>query len=177
MNIRKASCFIVILALAFMIQGPIALAADPFELTIQLFYEHGEDKNIYYESINPVIEIGGGPVRPFKVVLKNTSSSPQPLNIDLAQKGLGLLTFEITDESGNKNVVSKKPDPILSKSESYIYVAPGKTKEFEIILTEREWNNAFKLIKQGSSKVRARASYKNGSKMIYSDYYTLVLKT
>jgi hypothetical protein len=52
---------------------------------------------------------------------------------------------------------------------------PGMTKEYEIVMTEGEWNNAYKLRKQGATKFKARVAYKNGFTTIYSDYYTLIL--
>lgn len=88
---------------------------------------------------------------------------------------MGLITFEITDNKGNNNVVTKKVD-VKSSKESYVYLAPGKSKEFEILLSSSEWNNAFQLMDQGATQARARASYKNGSTVIYSDYYTILLE-
>jgi hypothetical protein len=98
------------------------------------------------------------------------------LNIDQATKGYGLISFEVTDEHGNNNVVTKKIAVDQTTSEGYKYIGPGKTKEFEIRLTEGEWENAFKLVKLGAAKLRARACYKNASTVIYSRYYTILLE-
>jgi hypothetical protein len=113
------------------------------------------------------------PVRPIKVILKNIISSSQKFSTDLASQGLELITFEMTDECGNSNGVTKKIDAQVSRAQRYSYIGPSQMKEFEIVLTEGEWNNAYKLAKQGATKVRARVSYKNSSSIIYSDYDTI----
>jgi hypothetical protein len=172
---RKIVCIVVLfLALAGMLPAP-AHAEDAFRITIQVFYERGDDRNIYYEPAGNFIRVRPGPARPFKVVLRNITSNTQVLRVDEASRGLNLITFEITDENGNNNIVTKKIDLSKSRSEGYNNIAPGKTKEFEIILTEKEWDNSFKMLKQGVSKVKVRASYRNGSTIIYSDYYTVIL--
>lgn len=153
-----------------------AYADEPFELTIQILSDSNYWNSTYYTPQKNIIRIrADGPTKTFRVVLKNISSSNQRLNYDTATLGLGMLSFEMSDESGNENIVTKKVDPIQSKSQTYSYIAPGATKEWQISLTAREWDNAYKLIQRGATKVRARASYKNGSSIIHSDYYTLLL--
>ncbi len=176
--------FLLGFLLVYLAASP-AFADEPFELTIQVFGEVGYGYNVYYPPPGNIIKVrGGGHSMPFKVILKNTSSSTQSLNIGGGfggssyggKSGIGLITFEVTDENGNENVVTKKIDVDQSRGESYIYLGPGKAKEFEILLTPTEWNNAFKLMNKGASRLRARASYKSGSTVIYSDYYTILLE-
>jgi hypothetical protein len=165
-----------ILVLMGLFQAP-AYAGDPFEIAMQIFQDTGYYNSIYYAPPNNIIKVrNDGPVRPLKVVLKNVTSSTQHLNTDLSSQGFDLITFEMTDERGNNNVVTKKIDLSRSGAQGYDYIGPGKTKEFEILLTEREWNNAFKLTKQGATQLRARVSYRNGSNVIYSDYYTILFQ-
>jgi len=168
--------WIMIIIVISILQTPV-YADNAFELTIQVFYDEGYDQNVYYAPRNNTIKIKGhGYAKPFKVVLKNVTSSTQPLNFDESSGGIDMITFEITDESGNTNVVTKKIDAEASRYQGYTYINPGQAKEFEILLTEREWDNAYKLVKQGAAKLKARASYKNGSNIIYSDYYTIILE-
>jgi hypothetical protein len=173
---------VTILVLMGISQAP-AYADNAFEVKILVFKEVGYYEGLYYAPANNIIKVrNDGPIRPLKVALKNISSKTQRLNIsrrltaDETSQGLDAISFEMTDERGNKNIITKKVDTIQSSSSGYNYINPGETKEFEIIMSEREWNNAFKLAKQGATKVRARASYKNGSDVIYSDYYTILLE-
>lgn len=166
----------VVFALSAMFMSCHAAAESPFRLSIETFYERSDDRNIYSAPYNNVIKVrGAGYARPFMVILKNVSDRTQQLMVDEATQGFGLITFEITDENGNNNVVTKKISATLSRSEGYRNLGPGKKKEFEVFLNEREWNNAFKLLRSGAVKLLARAAYKNRSETIYSDYYTLVL--
>ncbi|MBP7056428.1 MAG: hypothetical protein KBB52_06225 [Candidatus Omnitrophica bacterium] len=176
---------LVIALFSFLFFQSYLYADGPFELTIQVFGQVGYENVVYYNPPGNIIKIRRGmPVIPFKVVLKNVSSSSQSLNIGSgsggssygAKSGISLVTFETTDENGNTNVVTKKVEASQSRGESYIYLAPGKTKEFEIMLSPNEWNNAFKLAEQGASRIKARASYKSGSTTIYSDYYTVIIE-
>lgn len=163
-----------VLVLLSLLQAP-AYAADAFEISLMFFYDKGYYDGVYYAPKNNIIKVReDGPPRPLKVVLKNISSSSQRLNTDMASGGLDLITFEMTDERGNNNIVTKKVDPIQTRAQGYEYIGPGKTKEFEIMVTEREWNNAYKLAKDGVTKVRARVTYKNGSTVISSPYYTIM---
>ena len=165
-----------------LLQTPV-YAGDPFEVKILVFKESGYYNGIYYTPANNTIKVRDeGPIKPLKVALKNITSKTQRLNIsrrlnaDETSLGLDAISFEITDEHGKSNIITKKVDTFQSSSQGYNYINPGETKEFEILLSEREWNNAFKLAKQGATKLRARASYKNGSDVIYSDYYTILLE-
>ncbi|MFH1799239.1 MAG: hypothetical protein ABH891_00130 [Candidatus Omnitrophota bacterium] len=174
--------FFMFLVLMGISQTP-AHADEPFEVKILVFEETGYYDGIYYAPANNIIKIrNNGPIKPLKIALKNITSQTQRLNIsrrlsaDETSQGLDAITFEMTDEHGNKNVITKKVDAIQSSSQGYNYINPGETKEFEIIMSEREWNNAFKLSKQGATKVRGRASYKNGSRVIYSGYYTFLFE-
>ncbi|HPM42440.1 MAG TPA: hypothetical protein PLV52_01245 [Candidatus Omnitrophota bacterium] len=176
--------FIVVLVSLLFFQSYL-YGDGPFELTVQVFGQVGYENVVYYNPPGNVIRVRrGAPVIPFKVVLKNISSSTQSLNIGSgsggssygAKSGITLITFETTDENGNTNVVTKKVELGQSRGESYIYMAPGKTKEFEIMLSPNEWNNAFKLADQGATRIKARVSYKSGSTTIYSDYYTIIIE-
>ncbi|MFH1209148.1 MAG: hypothetical protein V1673_06320 [Candidatus Omnitrophota bacterium] len=165
------------------ISQTFAHAGDAFEVKILVFKESGYYNGIYYAPANNIIKASNdGPIKPLKVALKNITSRTQRLNIsrrlnaDETSLGLDAISFEMTDEHGNQNIITKKVDTIQSSSQGYNYINPGETKEFEIIMSEREWNNAFKLSKQGATKIRARASYKNGSDVIYSGYYTILLE-
>lgn len=152
-----------------------AYAADSFKLTIEFVIGPGGDYYVYREPVGKIIRASSyGYSMPFKIVLKNVTSSTQSLVVGGANKGLGLITFEITDENGNSNVVTKKIDASQSTNHGYNYLAPGKTKEFMIALNEQEWDNVFKLARQGAAKLTARASYKNGPTVIYSGYYTIL---
>jgi len=173
---------LIVLVLMGILQTP-SYAGDAFEVKILLYKESGYYNGIYYEPANNTIKVrDDGPIRPLKVALKNITSKTQRLNVssrlnaDETSIGLDAISFEMTDENGNKNIITKKVDPRQSSSQGYNYVNPGETKEFEVLMSEREWNNAFKLQKQGASKLRARASYRNGSDVIYSDYYTILLE-
>jgi hypothetical protein len=178
-EIRRLQKIVWTAVLVFMslTQAPV-YAGDVFEITIQIFLDKGYDSNVYYPPPGNIIKIRDGHCfKPFKVVLKNITSSTQSLNVDEANQGLGLITFDITDENGNNNVVTKKTEVGgESRYQGYNYINPGKIKEFEIMLTEREWSNAYKLVHQGATKLKARASYKNGSTVIYSDYYTIIFE-
>ena len=171
---------VMILVLVGVSQTP-ARASDAFEVKLLVFKDSGYYNGIYYAPPNNIIKArNNGPIKPLKVAVKNISSKTQRLNIsrrlnaDETSQGLDAISFEMTDEHGNKNIITKKVDTIQSSSQGYNYINPGESKEFEIIMSEREWNNAFKLAKQGATKIRARASYKNGSDVIYSDYYTIL---
>jgi hypothetical protein len=154
--------------------GAEAYAEDPFEITIQAYRYDG---GVYYQLPLKTIKVQGAEYdRRFKVVIKNISSGTQRLDIDTADNGLGQIFFEVTDENENRNVVTKKADLTRSQSRGYVLLGPGNTKEFEIFLSRGEWENAFKLVKDGASRLRARAVYKNGSNTICSDYYTIVLE-
>jgi hypothetical protein len=132
---------------------------------------------VYYSPPANTIKVKGTAyVKPLKVIIKNISSSTQRLDIDTADEGLGQILFEITDEKENRNIVTKKVDLGKSQSRAYRLIGAGNTKEFEIRLNQGEWENAFKLVQEGASRLRARAVYKNGSTSIYSDYYTIVLE-
>jgi hypothetical protein len=163
-------CLVVFMAL----WGAKAYAGDPFEITIQVYSNEG---NVYYSPPANTIKVKGTAyVKPLKVIIKNISSSTERLDIDTADEGLGQILFEITDEKENRNVVTKKADLEKSQSKAYRLIGSGNTKEFEIRLNPNDWENAFKFVKEGSSRLRARAVYKNGSNAIYSDYYTIILE-
>lgn len=179
--LRKNAVLIVILICLAQLA---AYAGDKFELTIQVAEKTviGGDRT-YRSPRNNTIKVNRGDTSiRFKVVLKNISSDSQSLSIGSGwggsdyggASGMGLITFEITDDKGNNNVVTKEMD-VKSSKESYVYLGPGKSKEFEILLAPTEWSNAFKLRDQGATQARARASYKSGSTVIYSDYYTILL--
>lgn len=179
----KNKTFLILIFIYFL--QAVVYADGPFELTIQFTNGASYDYKTYQAPPGNTIKAKRGKcVIQFKVVLKNVSSSSQSLDIGSGwggssyggTSGTGLITFEITDENGNNNVVTKKVDVNQSKKESYVYLGPGKSKEFEIMLTSREWDNAFKLMNTGSTRLRARASYKNRSNIIYSDYYTILLE-
>jgi hypothetical protein len=169
--------------LIFLSQLPV-YAAGEFELKIQVPDDSSFDRSVYYDPPGNVIKIiGSGRGARFRVALKNVSSSPQTLSIEGSYggskyggaSGMSHITFEITDENGNNNVVSKKVGANQSKDESYLYLNPGKTKNFDILLTSSEWDNAFELSDQGAKDLHARAAYKNGPSVIYSDYYDVRL--
>ena len=154
--------------------GAEAYADGPFEIIIQVY---SNDGGVYYSPPGKTIKVKGTAyVKPLKVVIKNISSDTQRLDIDTADEGLGQINFEITDEKENRNVVTKKVDLGKSQSKAYRLIGPGNTKEFEIRLNPDEWENAFKFVKEGASRLRARAVYKNGSNTICSDYYTIILE-
>lgn len=167
-------CAIVLLVFVCILHVA-AYAEDSFKLTIQFLAGPGSDYEIYREPVRNVVRGSSyGYGKPFKIVLKNVTSSTQSLVVGGADKGLGLITFEITDDKGNSNVVTKKIDVSQSRGEGFNYLSPGKAKEFMIALSEQEWNNVFKLARQGPTRLSARATYKNGSTVIYSDYYTIL---
>ncbi len=170
--------------LVFMgISSTPAHADEAFEVKILVYKETGYFNGVYYAPANNTIKVSNdGPIKPLKVALKNITSRTQRLNIsrrlnaDETNLGLDAISFEMTDEHGNQNSITKKVDTVQSSSQGYNYINPGETKEFDVTMSEREWNNAFKLAKQGATRVKARASYKNGSDVIYSDYYTILLE-
>lgn len=170
---KIAAC--IIFCICFL-QAPV-YAGDLFEITIQTFVANGYFDGVYRNPPKNTIRSRGTEyVRPFRVVVKNITSSTQRLDLDIAEMGLGQIIFEVTDEKDNKNVITKKADLSKSKGMSYTYLNPGQTKEFDIQLSRADWDNAHNLVEKGATKLRARAAYKNGSNVIYSDYYTIILE-
>jgi hypothetical protein len=114
-------------------------------------------------------------LHPFKLVIKNVSKDTQQLNIDAKQGSQDYISFELTDENNNSSVVTKKVDTSKSRMPAYIYIGPGKSKEFEIFLSPADWENAGALAAKGARRLHARAVYKSGSKKYCSDYYDFIL--
>jgi hypothetical protein len=181
MPVRKA---VLVLIAMYFLQLP-AYAADKISLTLQVADGASYTDITYHVPYGNIINVSKGQnILSLKVVLKNISSYTQSLSIGPEwggseykdESGVGLITFEVTDENGNNNVITKTADLNATGTTSYIYLGSGQTKEIEILMTSNDWDNAFKLSDKGATKLRARASYKNGSDIIYSDYYTINLK-
>jgi hypothetical protein len=107
----------------------------------------------------------------FVVIVTNTDSSTQEFYEQAASGGYSSISFEITDENGNSNVVRKKRDPGASSMVTSTYLKPQEKREFDIQVDEDTWENAFKLQKQGARKLKVRAIYDNNGSNIYSEYY------
>jgi hypothetical protein len=146
---------------------------DKFDVWIEVYNQSGFS---YRPQANHIALPGVIQTRPFRVVLKNISKETQKLFLDQSHGPLDCISFEITDENNNQNVVTKKIDPKRSQMSAYQYLAPGQTKEFDILMSPKEWDNSFKLVMQGARKLRARVLYKSGSETIYSDYYDFVIE-
>ena len=152
---------------------------EPFEMTIQAYLYESYDGTIYYPPPNNIIKMKGPRTGRFRIILKNVSSDTQSLlkaTASSAEKGMGQIFFESTDESGNRNVVTKKIDASQSKMQGYSYIGPGKSVDFDVSLTPKDWEGLGLLVSKGARKLRTRAAYKNGTSTIYSDYYTVIIE-
>lgn len=144
----------------------------PFEVWIERYLSQGDSSNVYYKPMTNRFKLRPDVyLRPFKVVVKNVSKDTQTLAVDLSQGPLTYISFEVSDENGNENLITKKIDINKSQLSNYQYIGPGRSKEFEVLITQKEWDNAFALAGKGSRKFKVRALYKSGSKTFYSDYY------
>jgi hypothetical protein len=165
-----------IILLACILWAACACAQDsnsPFEVWIELYL----DGDYYYRpamseiKMTPMMRI-----KPLRVVVKNISNDTQKLIIDSKQGSLDFISFEITDENNNSNLITKKVDTSKSKVPAYTYIAPGKNRFFEVYLSPAEWENVGALVNKGSRKLHARAVYKSGSRNFCSTYYDFVVE-
>jgi hypothetical protein len=148
----------------------------PFEVWIELFLEYTESTS-YYKPASSVIKVTPTMrLHPFKLVLKNISKDTQQLSIDAKQGSQDYISFEVTDENNNSAVITKKVDTSKSNMPTYIYIGPGKRKEFEIFMSPADWENAGSLVNKGARRLHARAVYKSGSKKFCSDYYDFIIE-
>jgi len=149
---------------------------EPFEVWIEFYMEYTESTS-YYKPATSVIKVT--PImrlHPFKLVIKNISKDTQQLSIDAKQGSQDYISFEVTDENDNSNLITKKVDTSKSQMPTYIYIAPGKRKEFEIFLSPADWENAGSLVSKGARRLHVRAVYKSGSKKFCSDYYDFIIE-
>lgn len=148
----------------------VCRAEEPFKLKVAMKYE-----GRYVEPLDRTFRVPGTYPPSFQVIIINTSSSfaSQSFYEDASSGGYSSISFEITDENGNSNVVRKKRDPRASESVASTHMSQGEKRVFDINLDEDTWENAFKLQKQGARKFRVRAIYDNNGREIYSEYYDL----
>jgi hypothetical protein len=151
--------------------GARADTGDPFKLTLSEGYYYGQSG----PPVDRVFRVRTGFPRTFYVTVINISSSTQEFYGDVASSGYSSIIFEITDGAGKTNVVRRKKDPRASSATAFSHLNPGESKYFEIKLNEEEWENAFKLYREGARRVKVRAIYDNNSSKIYSDYYEVII--
>jgi len=161
---------IVCLVCGFLSLTSVGRAEEAFKLKVAMNYE-----GHYLEPLDRTFRVQGTYPTSFQVIVVNISSSPasQTFYEDASSQGYSSISFEITDENGNSNVIRKKRDPRASETVSSTYMRQGEKRVFDINLDEDTWENAFKLQKQGSRKFRVRAIYDNNGREIYSEYYAL----
>jgi len=166
--------FLRILLVLFLVCAGVSLtqlcmAEGIFSLKIGM-YRFGS----YSQPLDRVFRIKGEYPTSFQVIITNMSSSAESFYENAASSGYSSISFEITDEKGNTNVVRKKRDPYASSTVTSQYLRPGEKRVFDILIEEDTWENAYKLQKQGARKFKVRAVYDNNSTTsIYSEYYDL----
>jgi hypothetical protein len=146
----------------------VCMAQEDFKLRVAMYYSGN-----YVEPLDRTFKVQGNYPSSFQVIVINTSTSSQSFYENASDGGYGSISFEITDEEGNRNVVRKKTDPYASGTVSSTYMNPGEKRVFDITIDQDTWENAYKLLKQGARKFRVRAVYDNESTVIYSEYYDL----
>ena len=125
------------------------------------------------EPLDRTFRVRGDYPPSFVVTVTNTDSSAQSFYENASSGGYSSISFEITDEFGNSNVVRKKRDPGASTTVTSQYLQPQEKKMFDILVDPNTWDNAYKLHKQGARKFKVRAIYDNNGSAIYSEYYNL----
>jgi hypothetical protein len=146
----------------------VCVAEEPLKLKIVMNY-----MGHYTEPLDRTFTVRGKYPGSFQVIVTNTSSSSQSFYESAASGGYSSISFEITDEEGNSNVVRKKRDPNASSAVVSTHMKPGESRAFDIFIEEDTWEGAYKLQEQGARKFRVRAAYDNNGSTIYSDYYNL----
>jgi len=159
---------ILLFLIVFFAFQSTAIAGGPIEISVAI-----KKRGDIIRPISGVLKVG----RIFPtiiVIVENVSDSSQKLYKDDRISELGSISFEITDENKKRNVIKRKISISKSSMISFQHMHPGDSKEFEVVLDERKWENAFKLYKKGSRKFKARAVFYNGSKKLYSPYYDVI---
>jgi hypothetical protein len=151
--------------------GPARTFSDSFKLTVSI----GDKDGRHIEPADRVFKVPSGIPTTFYVTATNTSSSMERLYEQAADPGYSSISFEISDEAGNTNVIRRKKDLSASGAVASIPIQPENKKVFEINLNEDEWENVFNLSKKGARRLRGRAVYENDFKKIYSEYYQLII--
>ena len=164
--LRVSLVLLFVCALASLAQ--VCMAKETFKLRIGMYYAGG-----YEEPLDRTFNVRGNYPSSFQVIVINTDESAQPFYENATSGGYSSISFEITDENGNSNVVRKKRNVDDSSMVSSKYLKPLEKRVFDISIDEDTWENAYKLHKQGARKFRVRAIYDNNGSKIYSEYYDL----
>jgi len=164
MKIIRVAC----LACGTLSLAQVCMAREPLKLRVAMYYVGG-----YEEPLDRSFKVRGNYPSSFQVIVINTDESAQPFYENASSGGYSSISFEITDENGNSNVVRKKRDSSASTTVTSSYIRPLEKRVFDIAIDEDTWENAYKLQKRGARKFRVRAIYDNNNSKIYSDYYDL----
>ncbi len=90
------------------------------------------------------------PTEHFHVVLENRSKKPQKAWKDSNSWGYSALYFELTDETGVKQVIRKRPRTWRKNAPNYWLINNGESLVYDVFSTGRDWD--FVLLK--SAKLR-----------------------
>jgi len=153
----------------FCVIGDGRVFAEPFQLKISADYP------VYgAEPVDRVFKVRARFPLIFYVTAINVSSSGQFFYLQVASSGYSSISFEVTDEEGNLNIIRRKRDPNASSMIGSAYLLPGEKRVFDISMNENDWEGVFKLYREGARRMKVRAIYDNEPRKIYSEYYELI---
>jgi hypothetical protein len=157
-------CFVLVVGAS----REVRAQEGPFKLKVSMNFNEAE-------PLDKTFKVRAGSPKTFYVIITNISSSAQPYYGQSEDTGYSSISFEITDEGGNTNVIRRKRSASVSGAVTSTYLKPGEKQVFDILLNDEEWDNCFKLYKEGAKRARVRAIYDNESKTVYSPYYDVIL--
>ena len=123
-----------------------AWAKGPIELSVATYREDGT----YRKPFGRSIRITEQPM-PFKIILKNISSSAAKLWKPSGTIYDNLVALEITDENNQTTTIYKKSKERTDYSRTYSLLGPGRTQEFQVIIDPDEWEGV-PVLEEGKTK-------------------------
>lgn len=92
---------------------------------------------------NGIRAIHLSPNNHFHVVLENKSKIPQKIWKDSNSWGYSILYFEVTDETGIKQIIRKRPRDWRKNAPGFWLLNPGEQLVYNVSLTNGEWDFEF----------------------------------
>ncbi|MCE9613672.1 MAG: hypothetical protein K8T26_05305 [Lentisphaerae bacterium] len=146
-----------------------SVAAGGLELSIVV----GRDAS-YVDPDGRKILITSQPTE-FSVQVRNAADVSKQVWTDRMSGTLSKLRFEVTDEQGNRTVISKKE--VFGQGEVWAsrYLDPGESVVSSILLTPEEWNNVSRVPAGEVRRITVRAIYESGSETLTSETYEVTI--
>lgn len=161
--------FILLACILLIAINKSALAKDDLSISLSVFMN-----GYYAKPYDNRIVVKQRPV-PFYVELKNNARSSQLIYRKAQANVLAGLEFEIIDKNQRKTIVTRKKENLSSDVVVSKHLGPGKIAKSLVIINPDEWENSS--VMKPQQEYQVRVIYNNNRTKIYSDYYTVVIRT